>query len=169
MPAIANDGAGGARHALFHRSCAVSNAVPFYRLIAPANRAHKRSAPRHCSVCLHGLQVMMSPPAHMSCRCLGNTWACLQNTRALLHVIVAKSFFISMAHGPQRVMGHVSVPESTSETGRGPKPMDACQRQSSRRWRGWVQCQGMCDSAGALLNGEVGSIVSGHVAAPKPS
>jgi hypothetical protein len=104
-----------------------------------------------------------------SCRCLSNAWAYLGNTRALLHAIGAKSFFISMAHDPQRAMRHVLAPEPTCEAGHDPKLSDACQRWSPPRRRGGVQCRGTRGSVGALLEGETGSGASGHVTALEPS
>jgi hypothetical protein len=156
MLVIANDGVCGARRALSHRSCKDSSAVPFCRVIAPANHTYERLVPwccivaRHCNACPHVLQVMIALPTHMSCRRLGNTRACLGNTGALLHAIAAKPFFITMTHGPRRAMGHVSAPELTSEAGA-------------------VRSRGMHVSAGALLGGKEGSGAEGCVAAPKPA
>jgi hypothetical protein len=175
MLAIANDGVGGARRALSHLSCAVSSAVPFYRVIALANCAHERLATWgcavawHCSTCLYGLWVMMSPPARTSCRCLSNAWVCLKNTWALMHAVATKSFFISMTHDPRRALWHVSAPEPTSEVRHGRKPRDACQCRSPPRWSDWVWSRGTCGSAGALLNCEVESRGLGHMAALEPS
>jgi hypothetical protein len=85
-----------------------------------------------------------------------------------MHVVADKHFFISMTHGPRRAMGHVAVPDPTSEPGHNLKLMEACQRQSPHRRQGGVQCQGTCGSVRALLNGEVGSEASRHVAALEP-
>jgi hypothetical protein len=42
---------------------------------------------------------------------IGNTLAHLGNTRASMHVVVAKPSFISTAYGLWRVMGYVMAPE----------------------------------------------------------
>jgi hypothetical protein len=59
------------------------------------------------------LQVMIMSSIHTSYKHLGNAWACLENTRALLHAVAANPFFISTPHGTWRAMGHVSAPELT--------------------------------------------------------
>jgi hypothetical protein len=97
------------------------------------------------------------PPVCTSCMRLGNACVCLGNTKALLHVVPAKLFFISTAHDQWRAMRHVSAPEPTSEAGRGPEPRDVCQCRSPPRRRGRVRCRGTHDSTEALLDGEVGS------------
>jgi hypothetical protein len=51
------------------------------------------------------------PSTHMTCRHLGNVQVCLGNTRAMLHAITAKPFFISMAYGLWATMGHMVAPD----------------------------------------------------------
>jgi hypothetical protein len=74
---------------------------------------------RCCSACLHSLHVMIMLSTHMSCRHLGHVRACLGNTRASLHAVATKPSSISAAHGPWRVIGHMSAPKPTTEVGAG--------------------------------------------------
>jgi hypothetical protein len=128
-----------------------------------------------CSACLHSLQAMITSSARMSCRCLSNAWACLGNMRASMHAIVAKPHFISMAHGLQSVMGHVSAPEPTTKAvwfraegrvsaldpslaaRRGPMLRHAWQCRPPPGWRGRVRSLWARGSTGALLGREEGS------------
>jgi hypothetical protein len=66
-------------------------------------------------------------------------------------------------------MGHVLASEPTSEVGCGPELIDVCQRRSPPRWRGEVRRRGTRGYAGALLDGEAGSGVLGHVAGSEHS
>jgi hypothetical protein len=66
-------------------------------------------------------------------------------------------------------MGHVLASESTSEVGCGLELIDVCQRRSPPRRRGEVRRRGTRGYAGALLDGEAGSGVLGHVAGPEHS
>jgi hypothetical protein len=75
----------------------------------------------------------MMQPVRTSCRSFGNEQVCPQNTRGLLHAIVAKPFFISTAHDPWRAMGHVPALEPTSEVGCTMGLRDVCQRWSPPR------------------------------------
>jgi hypothetical protein len=58
---------------------------------------------------MYDLQVMITSSVRMSYRHLDNARMCLENTRALLHAITAKTFFILKAHGPLRVVEHVTA------------------------------------------------------------
>jgi hypothetical protein len=113
----------------------------------------ERLSPRRCTVAWcysaypHGLQVMITPSAYMSCMCLGNAWACLGNTRASLHAVATKPSSISTAHGPWRAIGHVPAPEPTTEEGA-------------------IWSQRTCASAGTLLSSEVRFGAEERVAEP---
>jgi hypothetical protein len=109
MLVVADDGVGGAWSTPSFWSCLVSNIVPFYQVIAPANRAHEWSAApcsivvRYCSTCLHGLKAMMMPVAHTSCRHLGNMRVSWEHASLVgCHFSYAFLYFYS----PQPTEGH---------------------------------------------------------------
>jgi hypothetical protein len=113
-------------------------------------------------------------------RHLSNARACLKNTRALVHIVAAKSFFISTAHGSRRAMWHMSVaepsyaglraiwhaatPESISEAGWGLEPRYAWRHWSPLKQGGEVWSRGTCDNARAHLSRVVWSGAIGCVA-----
>jgi hypothetical protein len=116
---------------------------------------------------------MITLSARMSCRRLGNTWACLENRRASLQVIASKPPFISMARRvpwdacqhrspPLRQVrsgaeGRVSAPDPSLAVRRGPVLRDTRQRRTPPGWRGVVWSLWARGSTGDLLGGGEGS------------
>jgi hypothetical protein len=149
--------------------CVIYRAVPSYWVIARANRACEWLVAWHrtVAVCPHVLQTMMTPHVGMSCRCLGNMWACIGNTRASLHVLCRQTFLYS--HGPRRVMGRVPAQVPSCVKRCGPEPEDTWHHRSSPPRQGEIWDWGTCDSTRAFLGRETGSRAMGHAIALEPA
>jgi hypothetical protein len=121
---------------------------------------------------MYDLQVMITSYVRMSYRHLDNARMCLENTRALLHAVTAKTFFILKAHGPLRVVEHVTalgypLEQESRIRSRGTRGSIGAllNREAGATWQhrsppeqgdGVWRC-GTCGSTGALPSREVGS------------
>jgi hypothetical protein len=138
----------------------------------------------HCSTCMYDLQVMITSSVHTSYRHLDNTRMCLGNTRALLHAVTAKTFFILKTHNPLRVVEHVRASGPPLEQESRVRSRGTCgsigallnreaggtwQHRSPPKQRDGVWTRGTRGSTEALPSREAGSETVWHVAAPKPS
>jgi hypothetical protein len=106
-----------------HCSCHVANGQWHSTVLSghiPCSRACERSAMRRriVATCPHVLQAIMAP--HVTCLvgALVTRECTLRTCEPSCVPRVAKSFFVLVAHGPLRAMGHMSASESSPRGGR---------------------------------------------------